>query len=364
MCHDPNGEEISGTFHEKQLQKTNQTEFRVEKIIKRKGERLYVKWKGYDNLFNSWIDKKDVVQSFSYHIKISEYFPKSYERFDRNISVRLDLSNYTTKVDLTGTTGVDTSNLAAKSDLASLKAKVDKIDVGKLNIVPTDLSKISNVVNNDVVKKTVYDKLVTKVNAINSSKFVLKTQCDTDKSGLEKKINDANKKISDISGLVKKSDYYAKVSEIEGKILSIFVLATTTTLTAVGKKILNVSNVVKKTDYDAKTSVIEGKYFTTSDYNKFTRDILDAKLKEQELVDKSAIAGFTSNADLKIKVATLATKVELKAEQDKIVKLQALDLSYFCSESHFEGDGTRHYLVFQSIFRYFKKIDNTDHISE
>ena len=194
MCHDPNGEEISGTFHEKQLQKTNQTEFRVEKTIKRKGDRLYVKWKGYDNLFNSWIDKKDVVQSFSYHIKISEYFPKSYERFDRNISARLDLSNYTTKVDLTGTTGVDTSNLAAKSDLNSLKVRVDKIDVGKLNTAPADLSKLSNVVNNDVVKKTVYDKLVTKVNTINSSKFVLKTQYDTDKLDLEKKSMTLTKK--------------------------------------------------------------------------------------------------------------------------------------------------------------------------
>ena len=113
------------------------------------------------------------------------------------------------------------------------------------------------------------------------------------------------------------------------------------------KKIPNVSNVVKKTDYVAKISVIQGKYFTTSDYSKFTRiSRKDAKIKEQALVDKSAIAGFISNADLKIKVATLATKVELKAEQDKIVKLQAFDLSCFCSESHFEDDGTQHYLVF------------------
>ena len=94
------------------------------------------------------------------------------------------------------------------------------------------------------------------------------------------------------------------------------------------------------------------------------RDILDAKITEQELVDKSAIVGFTSNADLKIKIAALATKVKLKAEQDEIVKLQALDLCYFCIESHFEDDGTQHYLVFQSIYRYFKKIGNTDHISE
>ena len=56
-----NGELIAGTFHEKQLQKTNQQEFRIEKIIKRKGDKLYVKWKGYNNSFNSWIDKKELV---------------------------------------------------------------------------------------------------------------------------------------------------------------------------------------------------------------------------------------------------------------------------------------------------------------
>ena len=56
-----NGEEIIGTFYEKELQKTNQKEFRVEKVIKRKGNKLYVKWKDYDNLLNNRIDKKDIV---------------------------------------------------------------------------------------------------------------------------------------------------------------------------------------------------------------------------------------------------------------------------------------------------------------
>ena len=56
-----NDEEIVGTFYEKELQKTNQTECRVEKVIKRKGDKLYVKWKGYDNSHNSSIDKKDIV---------------------------------------------------------------------------------------------------------------------------------------------------------------------------------------------------------------------------------------------------------------------------------------------------------------
>ena len=61
VINDLNGEEILGTFYEKELQKTNQKEFRIEKVLKKKGDKLYVKWKGYDNLFNSWIDKKDLV---------------------------------------------------------------------------------------------------------------------------------------------------------------------------------------------------------------------------------------------------------------------------------------------------------------
>ena len=78
-------------------------------------------------------------------------------------------------------TGVDTSNLAAKSDLASLKAEVDKIDIDKLKTVPFDLFKLSNIVDNSVVKKTVYDKLVTNVNAVHTGGFLLKAQYNIDK---------------------------------------------------------------------------------------------------------------------------------------------------------------------------------------
>ena len=77
--------------------------------------------------------------------------------------------NNTTKLDLKNPTGVDTSKLAAKSDLTSLKAKVDEIDLSKLENVFTDLSKLSSVVKNGVVKETVYDKLVAKVNTIDTS---------------------------------------------------------------------------------------------------------------------------------------------------------------------------------------------------
>ena len=61
VINDLNGEEIIGTFYEKELQKTNQKEFRIEKVLTIKGDKLYVKWKDYDNSFNSWIDKKDLV---------------------------------------------------------------------------------------------------------------------------------------------------------------------------------------------------------------------------------------------------------------------------------------------------------------
>ena len=61
VINDLNGEEIIGTFYEKELQKTNQKEFRIEQVIKGKGDKLYVKWKSYDNSFNSWIDEKDLV---------------------------------------------------------------------------------------------------------------------------------------------------------------------------------------------------------------------------------------------------------------------------------------------------------------
>ena len=61
VINDLNGEEIIGTCYEKELQDTSQEEFRIEKIIKKKGDKLYIKWKGYDNSFNSWIDKKNIL---------------------------------------------------------------------------------------------------------------------------------------------------------------------------------------------------------------------------------------------------------------------------------------------------------------
>ena len=97
-----------------------------------------------------------------------------------------------------------------------------------------------------LLKKTVYDKLVANVNSIDTSGFALKTKHDTDKSGLEKKISDADKKIPDTSGLIKKLDYNAKFSEIKIKIPSISSSATDYALTAIENEISDVSNLVKK----------------------------------------------------------------------------------------------------------------------
>ena len=87
LINDLNGEEIKDSFYEKELQKTNQKEFRIEKVIEKKGDKLYVKWKGFNNSFNSWIDKKGIVMS---------YVPTHSEVEEEIVSVTLNLSNYVT----------------------------------------------------------------------------------------------------------------------------------------------------------------------------------------------------------------------------------------------------------------------------
>ena len=84
---------------------------------------------------------------------MSKYFPKSFRTFGKNINVKVDLSNYATKTDIKNISHVDTSSFALKTNLANLKTEVDKLDIDKLVPVPTDLSKLSNVVKNDVVKR-------------------------------------------------------------------------------------------------------------------------------------------------------------------------------------------------------------------
>ena len=142
------------------------------------------------------------------------YYPP-YRSSSNNIKVELDLSNYATKDDVKNITHVHVSSYATKTNLASLKTEVDKIDTDKLKTVPTYLAKLSNVVKNDVVKKTDYNAKVTSIEAqiagvtknttdnlnditklktVDTNNFVLKTTFSADINTLDDKIDGAEKK--------------------------------------------------------------------------------------------------------------------------------------------------------------------------
>ena len=110
-------------------------------------------------------------------------------------------------------THVDVSSFASKTNLTNLKTEADKIGADKLKAFPVDLAKLSKVVKNDVVKKTEYNSLKTKVDSINTTNFVLKTKYEKEGSDFEDKISKIDKKIPDVSDLVKKTDFNAKVTE-------------------------------------------------------------------------------------------------------------------------------------------------------
>ena len=115
---DIKGKKIVGTFYKKEWQKTKQKEFRIEKVIK-KENKLHVKWKGYDNSFNSWFDIKDSINEWILSkIKIFRSKYESWIRFART-------------ADLKNAAGVKTSDFAKETDLANLKSDVDKLDIEK-----------------------------------------------------------------------------------------------------------------------------------------------------------------------------------------------------------------------------------------
>ena len=103
-------------------------------------------------------------------------------------------------------------------------------------------------------------------------------------------------------------------------------------------------------------------WITLFDYNKFTRDVLDAKIKKDKLVNESSLNEKIKALPRKEKRKTLAIKWALKAEQDKIVVLQTFDSNYFRSKSHFKDDTIQNYLAFQPIHICFKKIGNSERI--
>ena len=147
-----------------------------------------------------------------------------------------------------------------------------------------------------LLKKTVYDKLVAKVNSIDTSRFIYR-----DKSEIENKIPDA-------SGLVKNTDYNAKITEIEGKIPSVSGLTTNAALTTVENKIPNISSLVKKTDYSTKITEIgekltnhnHDKYVTTPEFNTLAADVFNARLAKANLITKTDFEAKLSSLNKKI----------------------------------------------------------------
>ena len=135
-------------FTKKNCQIESKKEFKVEKVIKRKDNKLYVKWNCYDSSFNSWISKKDIDS-------INEWIFPEPKSLRGRVNVELDLSNYATKTDLENAKGDDLWKFAKKVDLANLNSNVDKLDIDKLKNVPTNLSNLESKVDKSDVDKLV-----------------------------------------------------------------------------------------------------------------------------------------------------------------------------------------------------------------
>ena len=222
---------------------------------------------------------------------MSQYFPKPFNsHFGDSIKVKIDLSNYATKADIKNISHVDTSSFALKTNLANLKTEVDKLDIDKLVPIPVDLSKLSDVVKNDAVKKTVCNKLVVKVINIDTSDFVLKTNYNT-------KIKELENKNPDTGGLVKKTDYNTKITELENKIPDISNLATKTLVNKVKNRIPSISNLVKKTDYNTKVTEIENK---VNDHKTLANNAFNTRIAQANLITKTGFDSKLSRLNRKI----------------------------------------------------------------
>ena len=219
-----------------------------------------------------------------------QYFPKPYEPFRGDINVKIDLSNYATKSDLKNALGIDTSTLAAKYDLVSLKAQVDKLDIDKLKSVATNLNNLKNKADKlDIGKLKTTPVVLSKLSSVVKNEVVKKTAYNA-------KIKNIEDKIPNFSNLATKTILNTKINKIKNEIPSISGLATTSALTAVENKIPNVSNLVKKADYDAKVDEI-GKKIANHNHNKYitTPENFTARLTRADLVTKTYFDNKLSN---------------------------------------------------------------------
>ena len=188
---------------------------------------------------------------------MSTYYPP-YKSSSNNIKVELDLTNYATKTDLKNITHVDVSSYASKTNLSALKSDVDKIDIDKLKTVPDDLAKLSNVVKNEVVKKTDFS----------ADNYVARTKFITDTNSLDDKIDKVDKKIPDVSGLATKSSTTILIRNLDDRI-----------------------DKLKINDYAKKTSLIN--YMLSRTFNSKSTE-LENKIKDADIIAKSAVTKSNS----------------------------------------------------------------------
>ena len=215
------------------------------------------------------------------------YYPPYKSSTSNNVKVELDLTNYATKNDLKNITHVDVSSFASKTNLAALKTEVDKIDTDKLKTAPTDFA---NAIENDLVKKTVYNTKVTsietqiagltkntvdnladitKLKAIDTDSFVTRTKFSADTNALDDKIDGVEKK-TDINGLATKtslnsylqtSTFNSKVTEVESKIRDADIIAKSANTKANTIR-SNLTSYATKADVATDITAIKNDYVT------------------------------------------------------------------------------------------------------
>ena len=270
--------------------------------------------------------------------KMSAYYPP-YRSSSNNVKVKLDLTNFATKTDLKNITHVDVSSFASKTNLAALKTEVDKIDADKLKTTPTDLAKLTNAIENDVVNKTDYntkvnsieaqiagltkntvDKLadITKLKAIDINSFVTRTKFSADTNNLDDKIDGVEKKIPDISGLASKtslnaylktSTFNSKVTEVESKIKDTDIIAKSA-ITKANTIRSNLNSYARKADVATDTTAIKNDYVTNASLSSQLND-----LKSQHIATE--VTGI-DNKTKKNASDILALKNKLTQKEDTI----------------------------------------------
>ena len=225
-----------------------------------------------------------------------------YKSSSNNVKVELDLTNYMTKTDLKNITHVDVSSFSSKTNLAASKTEVDKIDTDKLKAAPTDLAKLTNAIENDVVKKTDYNTKVTsieaqiagltkntvdnladiaKLKAIDTNSFVTRTKFSADTNALDHKIDGLEKKIPELSGLATKtslnaylqtSTFNSKVTEVESEIKDADIIAKSAN-TKVNTIRRNLTAYATKADVATDITAIKNDYVTNASLSSQLSDL-------------------------------------------------------------------------------------------